>query len=188
MSIKKGNRFIAEDNPSEIEVINATLAQTGQTYYMITDEAEAESRGMTLEELQQMAAENQIYTGDTLADLAAAFGADPDTLQKTVEEFNQSVETQSDAFGRTTWANKIATGPFYAVAFTPEMHSTLGGLKINTEAQVLDTDGYPISGLYAAGEVTGDIQGKERQGGNTIPDAITFGRIAGTNVAADSAE
>ncbi|MGN1389827.1 MAG: FAD-binding protein [Bulleidia sp.] len=143
---------------------------------------------MTLEDLQETAENNLIYAGDTIADPAAAFGADPDTLQATADSFNQSVEIQNDEFGRTTRAQKIETGPFYAVAFTPEVHSTLGGLRINTEAQVLDTDGYPISGLYAAGEVTVDIQGAERQGGNTIPDAITFGRIAGTNAATDSAD
>ena len=51
-------------------------------------------------------------------------------------------------------------------------------VAINTDAQVLDTEGNPIEGLYAAGEVTGGIHGTNRLGGNAITDLVVFGRIA----------
>ena len=54
----------------------------------------------------------------------------------------------------------------------------MGGIKINTEAQVIGIDGEVIPGLYAAGEVTGGIHGTNRLGGNAIADIIIFGRIA----------
>ena len=59
----------------------------------------------------------------------------------------------------------------------------MGGLTINTEAQVLNEAGVAIQGLYAAGEVTGGIHGGNRVGGNAIADIMVFGRIAGANAA-----
>ena len=58
----------------------------------------------------------------------------------------------------------------------------MGGLVINEKAEVLNDKGEAIPGLYAAGELTGVIQGKNRLGGNAITDIITFGRIAGKEV------
>ena len=63
------------------------------------------------------------------------------------------------------------------------MHHTMGGLEINTKAQVIGVDGKVIPGLYAAGEVTGGIHGSNRLGGNAIADVMVFGRTAGTNAA-----
>jgi len=60
----------------------------------------------------------------------------------------------------------------------------MGGLVIDPETHVLDTNGKAIAGLYAAGEVTGVIHGKNRLGGNAIADIFVFGRIAGQNAAA----
>ena len=60
----------------------------------------------------------------------------------------------------------------------------MGGLKINTNAEVVNTDGNIIQGLFAAGEVTGGIHGGNRLGGNALADIVTFGRTAGKNAAA----
>ena len=57
----------------------------------------------------------------------------------------------------------------------------MGGVKINTDAQVISTDGTPIPGLYACGEVTGGIHGANRLGGNAVADIVVFGRIPGEN-------
>ena len=59
----------------------------------------------------------------------------------------------------------------------------MGGVKINTNAQVIDVNGEVIEGLFAAGEVTGDLHGTNRLGGNAITDCVVFGRIAGANAA-----
>ena len=55
----------------------------------------------------------------------------------------------------------------------------MGGLKINTSAEVLNTEGNVIPGLFAAGEVTGGVHGANRLGGNAVCDIIVFGQIAG---------
>ena len=76
--------------------------------------------------------------------------------------------------------------PFYASLRTPTVHYTMGGIQIDTDAHVLNAEGNTIPGLYAAGEVTSGIHGNNRLGGNAYPDIITFGRIAGTNAAAEA--
>ena len=58
---------------------------------------------------------------------------------------------------KSNWANTLDTPPFEAYAVTCGITFTFGGLKINTEAQVIDSDGEPIPGLYAAGELVGGI-------------------------------
>ena len=72
----------------------------------------------------------------------------------------------------------LSTAPYYAIKIAPGIHHTMGGLKINTETEVLDTNGTAIPGLYAAGETTGGVHG-----GNAVCDFVVFGRIAGKNAA-----
>ena len=60
----------------------------------------------------------------------------------------------------------------------------MGGLKINTNAEVLTEAGEAIPGLYAAGEVTGGVHGANRLGGNAVADIVVFGRITAQNAAA----
>ena len=60
----------------------------------------------------------------------------------------------------------------------------MGGVQIDTQTHVLDTEGNIIPGLYAAGEMTGDIHGGNRLGGNAVVDTVVFGKLAGENAAA----
>ena len=61
----------------------------------------------------------------------------------------------------------------------------MGGVQINTRTEVISAEGQVIPGLYAAGEVVGDIHGTNRLGGNAITDCVVFGRIAGQNASAE---
>ena len=72
---------------------------------------------------------------------------------------------------------------------TPGIHHCCGGLRINTSAQVLDAiEGkIVIQRLYAAGEAAGGTHGTNRMGGNSIPNCIIYGRIAGMNAAREKA-
>ena len=80
--------------------------------------------------------------------------------------------------------NKLEKAPYYAIKIAPGIHHTMGGVKINTLTQVLNKKSAPITGLYAAGEVTGGLHGNNRIGGNAVADIIIFGRQAGTQAAA----
>ena len=127
-----------------------------------------------------------VYSGETIAELAENMGVPADALEQTVAEFNEAVKAgKPDEFGRTTWENTIEVGPFYAPSFSPAVHHTMGGLEINGNGEVIDTHGQVIAGFYAAGEVTGGIHGTNRVGGNAVPDALCFGKIAGANAAAN---
>ena len=101
-----------------------------------------------------------------------------------MEKYNSYVDAGEDAdFGKNVFGTKIETAPYYAVIEKPSVHHTMGGVQINTEAQVLNESGEPIEGLFAAGEVTGGVHAGNRLGGNAIADCMVFGRIAGANAA-----
>jgi tricarballylate dehydrogenase len=101
--------------------------------------------------------------------------------------FNPNVKdgrcTQGLAIPKSNWANTLDTPPFEAYAVTCGITFTFGGLRINTDAQVLDTDGAPIAGLYAAGELVGGIFWFNYPGGSGLTNGAVFGRIAGTSAA-----
>lgn len=81
-------------------------------------------------------------------------------------------------FGKSAFNLKCEVAPFYATPRKPAIHHTMGGLKIDTKARVINKDGDVIKGLYAAGEVAGGIHAGNRLGGNSLADIFTFGRIA----------
>ena len=106
-----------------------------------------------------------------------------------MEDWNAAVAAQKDeAFGRTSFAKALDTAPFYAIKVAPGIHHTMGGLVIDTSAEVLTEAGEAIPGLFAAGEVTGGVHGANRLGGNAVADIVVFGRIAAQSAAAYIAE
>ncbi|MDD6258170.1 MAG: FAD-binding protein, partial [Erysipelotrichaceae bacterium] len=111
--------------------------------------------------------------------LAKEMNVDADTLQSTIDTWNADVEAKNDPdFGRTSFDHQL-TGTLYALTVQPGVHHTMGGLKIDTSAEVINKDGDVITGLFAAGEVTGGVHGANRLGGNAVADFVVFGRIAG---------
>ena len=127
--------------------------------------------------------------GETIDELAAAMGTDAATLTETLNTWNAAVAAQKDdEFGRMSFANALDTAPYYAIKVAPGIHHTMGGIVINTSAEVLDEAGNAIPGLYAAGEVTGGVHGANRLGGNAVADIVVFGRIAAQSAAAAIAE
>jgi tricarballylate dehydrogenase len=88
--------------------------------------------------------------------------------------------TEGLAIPKSNWANTLDTPPFEAYAVTCGITFTFGGLRINTDAQVVSTDGEPIPGLYAAGELVGGIFYFNYPGGTGLTNGSVFGRIAGT--------
>jgi len=102
---------------------------------------------------------------------------------RTDVAFNPNVKdcrcTEGLAVRKSNWANTIDEPPFEAYAVTCGVTFTFGGLRINTEAQVMDTDGMPIPGLYAAGELVGGLFYLNYPGGTGLMSGAVFGRIAG---------
>lgn len=77
----------------------------------------------------------------------------------------------------------VAKLSYYAIQIAPGIHYTMGGVKINTQTEVLNKDSQPIEGLYAAGELVGGLHGNNRIGGNSVAEIIIFGRQAGQQAA-----
>jgi len=127
---------------------------------------------------------SEYYSADTLDELAEKIGVNAENLKASVAQYNAAVDAGKDeAFGRTLLTYKFEEGPWYAFSRAPSAHHTMGGIQINTDAEVLNTSGKVIKGLYAAGEVCGGIHGGNRLGGNAIVDFVVYGRVAGTNAA-----
>jgi tricarballylate dehydrogenase len=101
--------------------------------------------------------------------------------------FNPNVKdgrrTKNLRIDKTNWANTLDTPPFEAYAVTCGITFSFGGLKINTEGQVINSDGEPIRGLYAAGELVGGIFWFNYPGGSGLTNGAVFGRIAGKSAA-----
>ena len=118
--------------------------------------------------------------GQTYEELAQAMDVDEAAFAETMANWNNCVANKNDPdFGRTSFANALDTAPYYAIKVTAGVHHTMGGLKINTNTEVLNENGEVIPGLFAAGEVTGGVHGANRLGGNAVSDFVVFGRIAG---------
>ena len=206
----EGNRFV--DEYAERDVLaKASLALEDGIFYILYAGPVGENgmtTGATLDQamfgttIQDMVDNGHVWYGSTLAELAeatatSAGGAAPafteEALRNTIEKYNSYVEAQEDPdFHKEVLAGAvdieaIEADPNVGFVISPRkasLHHTMGGLKIDTEAHVLNTDGEIIEGLWAAGEVTGGIHAGNRLGGNAVADIFTYGHIAGGNAAA----
>ena len=184
---QNGERFASEQLPNS-ELCRAILAQPGGIAYAVFDsgtigEDYVDNAGRGVAEFRRLAEQGLCGFGETLDQLAASIGVDVQQLLKTIRQFNRIVDGETrDPFGRELFYKKLETPPFYASKRTAKIHYTMGGLRINTEAQVLREDLSPIEGLYACGEVTGGIHGTNHVSGNALADCVVFGRIAGKSV------
>lgn len=185
---KEGNRFVDEGARRDV-MTAALMEQTDSMLWVILDSHDyptGDEVNNFNESVNTLIKEGRAFKGETLEELAAQIKVDPNNLVKAIEEYNKAVSGEiKDPFGRTLFKDPINQGPFYAAPRIPTVHHTMGGIKINKEAQVIDVNGNVIKGLYAAGEVTGGIHGANRLGGNALGDILVFGRIAGKNAASD---
>ncbi|KDR75298.1 hypothetical protein GALMADRAFT_249311 [Galerina marginata CBS 339.88] len=117
--------------------------------------------------------------------LAKEFGLAPEVLKKTFEDYNQSVRTKKDPFGKKFFQGEWKFNDFFHVAvMTPVLHYTMGGLEIDPESRVVGQNGKPIPGLFASGEVAGGVHGANRLGGSSLLGCVVFGRVSGDSAAA----
>ncbi|WP_449189308.1 FAD-dependent oxidoreductase [Treponema lecithinolyticum] len=183
---KEGKRFVEELGRRDVMSM-AIKAQTGHCCYEIIDQ-----RGFDESHLQEnhgaevayLMKNNLVVKADTLEQAADFFGIDKKEMLASVARYNSYVAAGKDPeFNKRSMKYAIEKAPFYILKAVPAVHHTMGGVKINDQAQVLKTDGSIIENLYAAGEVTGGVHGKNRLGSDAIADIIVFGRIAGKNAA-----
>ncbi len=177
---KEGKRFCNEILTRD--VVSAHINEQPDSYaWLVADE------GMKAEStvIDKYVNKGYMIQCDTVADLAKLMEVDEATLQETLDKWKAACDAEKDEeFGREGYQallTDLSHPPYYAVKISPGIHHTMGGVKINTEAEVIGTDGNVIPGLFAAGEVTGGVHGGNRLGGNAVADFVVFGRIAGEN-------
>lgn len=176
----EGKRFYDELNTRDA-VSAAILKQTTGHAYMFFDESVRKSLKAIEGYLKKP---GMVITGATLDEIAPKMGVPVDALKATMAQYAKDQAAGKDSCcGRTKMERPLNEPGYYAILVTPAVHHTMGGLKINTKAQVINKKGQVIPGYFAAGEVTGGVHGGNRLGGNAQADIIVYGRIAGENAA-----
>ena len=193
----KGRRFIDEGadfrNYTYAKYGREVLAQPGQFAWQVFDnKVKHLLRGeYAIKQITKVSA-------DTLDDLAAKLeGVDAQGFLGEVASYNKAVRTDIPfnpnikdgrsaaglAVPKSNWANTLDEPPFEAYAVTCGITFTFGGLRVDGNAQVIDTDLRPIPGLYAAGEMLGGLFYYNYPGGTGLMSGAVFGRIAGASAA-----
>jgi len=193
----EGKRFVDEGadfrNYTYAKYGRVILAQPGQFAWQIFD-AKVKAQLRDEYRIKQVTK----VTAGSLEELVGKLDdVDKDQALKELRAYNAAVRedipfnpnikdgrcTSGLAINKSNWANTLDTPPFEAYAVTCGITFTFGGLKINSRAEVISSDGVPIGGLYAAGELVGGIFYFNYPGGTGLTNGAVFGRIAGTSAA-----
>jgi len=203
----QGKRFVREQHEPKA-TIPVVAAQKPAFFWAIFD---AEGRkgfrvihaGFSDDRLRELfEAPGFIHRADSIAQLAARANLPADTLEATINRYNALVESGEDTdFGRfgphlprpliggfpVPAPRKIATPPFYAAPMYILIRKSMGGILVDLESRVLNREGKPVPGLFAAGEATGfgGLNGKNGLEGTFLGPAILMGRIAARTAAAE---
>jgi 3-oxosteroid 1-dehydrogenase len=201
-----GQRFVNESAAYDrigreiIREMNAGRLET--PFWMVYDDREGDvppvkATNVSMVETERYREAGLWRTAATLAELAQAIGVPPDALERTVARYNDMVATGADTdFGRGDEAYDrafsegrspmvpITQPPFHAAAFGLSDLGTKGGLRTDTRARVLDENGVPIPGLYAAGNTMAAVSGTTYPGGgNPIGASMVFSHRAALDMA-----
>ena len=193
----EGKRFVDEGadfrNYTYAKYGRVILSQPGQFAWQVFD---AKVKGQLRDEYRIKQVTRRV--GNTLEELVEKLeDTNKGNTLKEIQNYNHAVRTDIPfnpnikdgkcttglAINKSNWANTLDTPPFEAYAVTCGITFSFGGLKINTDAQVISSDGAPIPGLYAAGELVGGIFWFNYPGGTGLTNGAVFGRIAGQNAA-----
>lgn len=187
---EEGQRFVNELTTRDV-VADAVMKQKNKQAFIVLDAAAAAAFGGAMNfyigkglfkrfESVEQVAERITGSGGEGARDCDAVGA---TIKSQIEAYNKAATSGGpDGYGKTVFpqAGFDPSTPIWFVAeITPVIHYCMGGVAIDSEAHVLNQDGSPIPGLFAAGEVTGGVHGKNRLAGNSLLECVVFGRKAG---------
>ena len=191
-----GRRFVDEGEDlggyTYAKMGRAILAQPAAIAYQIFD-------CKTVHLLEERYSTGTPVVGDTIREIAEKLSTPTDALQRTVEELNAAVQpgefdpavkdgkcTRGLEPPKSNWALPIDSPPYAVYPAACGITFTFGGIQIDTCAGVIDTEDNPIPGLYATGEITGDFFYYNYPGGTGLMRGTVFGRIGGSNAAAEA--
>ncbi len=174
-----GERFVNELLTRDV-VSQAILQQDKGDAILVFDQQVRDS----LSAIESYYKAGLLTEANSIEELATALEVPAESLKNTVDTYNQYAQNGVDeGFGREDMKVEISQEPFYAVVIHPAVHHTMGGVKINANAQVINEDESVTAGLFAAGEVTGGVHGANRLGGNAVADIVVFGKLSGEKAA-----
>lgn len=187
---KDGDRVVNEKDSNK-NILAALQAQDDQELYLVMDaetydtwKTKLTGAGISEEFLEQWLQNNGssepiLTTGSTIEEAAKAAGIDGTELQKTVDTYNGYVASGTDTeFGRSAdyMTQSIGDGPYYICEQKARYATTMGGLSVDENLQVVNTSGTAIDGLYAAGEIIGGTMGTDSPSGANNGWAVTSGK------------
>lgn len=183
IDLRTGERFVNEQADRKL-LVDAMLS-SGRESIAIVD-AMGVRHASTLE---QCLKRGVVRKFNTIEELAMANQAPLLPLKATIETYNALIEKgRDDRFGRPIPKDLLPMKhpPYYAIRLISKVHHCMGGIRINTKAQVLRIGTcQPMGRFYAAGEIVGGVHGASRLGSNAIPECLVFGRIAGSNASCE---
>ncbi len=174
----QGERFVNEA-ASTGEIAEALFALPEKAMWVITD-----SRSVKGASLGLKLANGYVHKSNTVSEMARGMGISERQLEMTLESYNRNARAGRDPqFGKSVFLQTLSRPPYYWGLETLNVHNSLGGLVIDRRARVKKTDGATIDALFAAGETTGGLFGRDRLGGMALASALVFGREAGRGAA-----
>ncbi|MBG6247711.1 MULTISPECIES: flavocytochrome c [Symbiopectobacterium] len=166
---EEGKRFINELLTRDVVSQNILKQPNAHAYMIFNDALVKQNKTIDTYFKQKL-----VFEGDSVEALATAIGMDPKQLSATLAAYTGYAKAKKDTeFGRESFKQALDTGKYYAIEVTPGIHHTMGGIAINTKAQVIDNQGKVVPNLFAAG----GVHGAHRLVGNSLADIVTFGRI-----------
>lgn len=193
MSSLTGERFVNEFGDRKVctDAILRVINKGGKALAFSDTDGVAHLEKLRPGLLDKMLKAGTVEKFADVTTLAKAYGLKPETVKKTIAQYNADLAKKTDAkFGRRfdKAAKPIGAGPYYVSEMSPKVHHCMGGVATDVHTAVLDvmTD-QPISGLYAAGEFVGGIHGAVRIGACAVMDCLVNGREAGREAAKSKA-
>jgi fumarate reductase flavoprotein subunit len=204
-----GERFIDEAQGVGPYLGNALVRQKNRTCYTIFDDTRKKQMHESLDtvpylfpsktklgdldaaiEKAMASGHDTVFMGNSLDEVAKKFNIDAERLKRTVEEYNSyCAKGHDDLFAKNPrYLRPVKNPKFYAIKRIPGAYGTIGGIKINERAEVINKEFNAIPGLYAAGDVANDAHTHDyslvyRLWGSTLSFAVNTGRLAGENAA-----
>lgn len=191
---RDGDRFVDEGadfkNYTYAKYGRSILEQPGQVAWQVFDAQTYDLLGKE----EYRSGNSTRVTADSIEELAGKLeGVDSERFVATVQAYNDAVDRQApfnpsilDGKGtvglrvpKSNWATPLEDGPFEAFAVTCGLTFTFGGLRVGTDAAVLDAGGAAIPGLYAAGEIVGGLFYSNYAAGTGLTTGAVMGQLAG---------
>lgn len=179
---KNGNRFC--DELGRRDYVSGMMAKNAGPFRLILNGAASKEIEW---HCKHYVGRNLMVRYNSGKELAAAMGVAPEHLANTFKVYSDQANSKNDPYGKKFFHNaQFSMDDYFHVSIVcPVVHYCMGGIQIDETARIIGSNGKPITGLYATGEVCGGVHGKNRLGGNSLLDCVVFGRVSGRSATQD---